>query len=244
MIRGRRYIRNWRSIMKNKQLFCFTYAGGNASFFDEIEQELTEYDVIKIEYSGHGLRRKEPYYKNFTELADDMYSLIKSSYAGGKYALFGYSMGSISLVEVLSRILETDDFPNPEHAFLAAHEPHTKVELASFSNDEIDEYVKQRTINFGAVPEVLLKNETYWRIYLPIYRADYSLISQYSFNNMRFNTTIPATVFFSETDTPTKDMLQWRDFFTGECDYYSFEGNHFFIQEHYFDVAEIIRKKF
>ena len=230
--------------MKNKQLFCLTYAGGNANFFDEIEKDLEEYNVIKLEYSGHGTRHKEPYYNSFDELSEDMYSLLKSSYTDGEYALFGYSMGSISLVEVLRKILDRAEIPAPAHVFLAAHEPHTKAELADFSSGELDEYVKQRTISFGAVPEVLLKNKTFWRMYLPIYRADYSLIGKYKFEELDLKTTIPATIFYSETDTPTKDMLQWKKFFVGSCDYYSYEGNHFFIQASHIEMAKIISEKF
>lgn len=230
--------------MKNKQLFCFTYAGGNASFFDEIEKSLTEYDIVKLEYSGHGTRHKEPYYTSFDELADDMYSLVKESYVGGEYALLGYSMGSISLAEVLRRILGTDVFPNPSHVFLAAHQPTTRTEIVDMSDGELDEYVKDRTLKFGTVPDVLLKNDVFWRMYLPIFRADYSLLAKYKFEDLKLKTTIPATVFFSETDTPIEDMLQWKSYFKGNCDYHCFEGNHFFIQEHYEEMASIISMKF
>ena len=230
--------------MKTKQLFCLTYAGGNASFFDDIEKDLQEYDVVKLEYAGHGARRKEPYYESFDELADDALSMIKDAYSGGEYALFGYSMGSISLVEVLRRILEDSMFPNPCCVYIAAHEPHTKAELADFSSGELDECVKQRTIKFGAVPETLLDNKAFWRMYLPLYRVDYSLIGRYKFENLKLKTNIPATVFYSPTDTLTDDMMQWKKYFVGKCEYYSYDGTHFFIQEHHREIAEIIRKNF
>ena len=63
--------------MNKPQLFCFTYAGGNASFFDGIERDLPEYELVKLEYSGHGTRHKEPYYQNFDELTDDIYVRVK-----------------------------------------------------------------------------------------------------------------------------------------------------------------------
>ena len=194
MILVRHYIRNYQNTMKNKQIFCFTHAGGNASFFDEIEDDIPEYTFVKLEYAGHGLRHKEDFYANFDELAEDMYLKLKNEYLGGEYALFGYSMGCISLIEVLNRILNDTDFQNPVHAFLAAHEPHTKAELSYFINGELDELVKKRTIEFGTVPEVLLNNKTFWRMYLPIYRADYSLIGNYKFENLKLKTNIPATV--------------------------------------------------
>lgn len=228
--------------MQNKlQLFCFTYAGGTAAFFDDIEKDLPEIDFLKLEYAGHGTRHREKFYSSFDELSDDMYRMLKEQYAGGEYFLFGYSMGTITLVEVLKNILADSTMMKPSHVFLAAHEPHTKAELADFSSGELDEWVKRRTIMFGAVPEKLMNNKPFWRMYLPIYRADYSLIGNYRFEELDLKTTVPAAVFYSETDTPLRDMELWKQFFTGECSFHRYEGRHFFIQEHHREMAEIIR---
>lgn len=229
--------------MCKTQMFCFTYAGGNSSFFDEIGQDLPEIDLVKLEYSGHGTRHKELFYKDFDDLADDMIEQCKRLYSGGSYSLFGYSMGSISLVEVLKRILNENILPNPSHVFLAAHEPHTKAELVDFSNTELDEWVKQRTIKFGAVPEILMNNNAFWRLYLPIYRADYSIIGKFRFEELNLTSCIPATIFYSETDTPLIDMLKWRDYFVGKCSFHCYEGSHFFIQKHHKEMAEVIKKE-
>lgn len=229
--------------MQNKpQLFCFTYAGGTSAFFDVIEKDLHDIEVIKLEYAGHGERHKEPTYQDFHELANDMVQKLKDRYIGGQYALFGYSMGSISLVEVLRKILE-EDMPYPVHVFLSAHEPHTKSELLGFTADELDEWVKRRTIEFGAVPEKLLNNNVFWRTYLPLYRADYTIIGKYEFEQLDLKTSIPATVFYSEIDTPLSDMELWRNYFIGQINYYRFDGNHFFIQEHHQEMADIILDK-
>ena len=226
--------------MSDIQLFCFTYAGGTSAFFDEIEKELNGIAVIKPEYAGHGVRHNEPFYKNFDELADDIFNKFRTLYNGGKYGLFGYSMGSITLVEVLKRIINSE-MRVPSNIFLAAHEPHTKSELSHFSSDELDEMVKLRTIRFGAVPEKLLNNQVFWRTYLPIYRVDYSLIGTYDFEELNLKADIPATVFYSETDTPLERMKQWERFFP--CCFYQFQGTHFFIRQHYQKMAEIIKSK-
>ena len=229
--------------MSIKQIFCFTYAGGNSSFFDVIEKDLYGFELVKPEYSGHGSRHKEPFYKNFSELSDDMFEKIKSQYSGGEYALFGYSMGSITAVQVLEKIINDGKMPKPDRIFLAAHEPHTKSELQNFSPDELDEWVKKRTVQFGAVPDELLNNKTFWRMYLPIYRADYSIIAKYDFKKFNLKTDIPAVIFYSETDTPLKEMKLWEKYFTGGCEYFEFSGTHFFIAQHHEEMAKIMRKK-
>ncbi len=229
--------------MRNKiQLFCFTYAGGNTSFFNEIGTEMSEIELVKFEYAGHGERHKESFYSDFNELAIDLYKEFLKSYRGGDYAFFGYSMGSISTVEVLRQVIK-NEIKKPVHVFLAAHEPHTKSELLGFKPDELDEWVKERTIEFGAVPERLINNKVFWRTYLPMYRADYTIIGKYDFDSLNLRTEIPATVFYSEDDTPYKEMKKWNRFFTGKNDYHGFEGGHFFIKEYYKEMADIIQDR-
>ncbi len=224
------------------QLFCFTYAGGAASFFDIIETDLDCVELVKFEYAGHGTRHREPLYSDFNELADDLFNQFRLSYRAGDYSLFGYSMGTISLVEVLKRIIASG-INLPKHVFLAAHGPHTKTELLGYSPEELDEWVIDRTIRFGAIPEQLVNNKAFWRMYLPIYRSDYSIIGKYDFENQDLKTKIPATVFYSETDTPKQEISLWKKFFIGECEFYEFPGKHFFIFEHHVEMATIMKNK-
>lgn len=224
------------------QLYCFTHAGGTASFFDSIERNLPEVELIKPEYAGHGMRCRESAYRDFDELADDMFCKLKCTYRGSDYGLFGYSMGTITLVEVLKRIW-AEGMPCPSHVFLAAHEPRTKSELQGFADDELDEWVKERTIRFGALPEKLIHNKTFWRLYLPLYRADFSLISHYRFEDLNLKMEVPATVFYSETDTPLEELKRWENYFRGPVEYQRYEGNHFFLLEHHIELAKRIADK-
>ena len=227
--------------MRNKeQIFCFTYAGGTAAFFDDLEKDLPGFEFVKLEYSGHGPRRKEPFYADFNALADDLYPAVKARRSQEDYALLGYSMGVISVVEILKRILADPAMKPPKRVFLAAHEPHTRIELQGFAPDELDEWVKQRTINFGTVPAKLIDNRSFWRVYLPLFRADYAMLGTYFFEELDLRTGIPATVFYSETDTPRADMELWRRYFVGDCSFHEFSGTHFFIQQHHREMARII----
>lgn len=229
--------------MSSPQLFCFTYAGGSASFFDRIEKDLPDLEIVKLEYAGHGTRHKEPFYRSFDELAADMFRQVKAQYAGGPFALFGYSMGTITLVEVLKRILDDPDMKEPCHVFLAAHKPYSQAEIAGLTQNEMQAWVKRRTIQLGALPEKLIENPSFWRMYLPLYCADYSMIGKYSFEELTLQTAIPAAVFYSETDTPRADMEHWKRYFTGDCAFYRYEGSHFFIQAHHVEMADVIKAR-
>lgn len=226
------------------RLFCFTFAGGTASFFDQLDSYIPpEMKLVKLEYPGHGKRRKEPLCQGFSELVGDLYETIREYNADEMpYALLGYSMGTIATVEILSKILKEGEFGPPVHVFLAAHEPHTKSELEDFCSSELDDLVKERTIRFGGIPEKLIHNNSFWRVYLPVYRADYGMIGRYDFNRLDMKFDIPATVFYSEADTPWVEIEKWKKIFTGECKFIRYEGNHFFIKEHTREMAETILK--
>ena len=226
------------------QLFCFTFAGGTAAFYNQLEAACTgQIDFVKLEYPGHGLRHREKLCDTFQELSADLYGQLKENYCGGDYALMGYSMGSIAVLETLQYLMRKEELLCPRHVFLAAHEPRTMVDLDKYSSDELDEYVKGRTILFGGVPEQLINNKSFWRMYLPLYKADYLMIGRYDFENLVYTTDIPATVFYSEQDTPRAEMELWKKYFTGSCEFIEYTGTHFFIDEHCREMADLIMER-
>lgn len=236
--------------MSNKLLFCFTHAGGTTTFYDQIGNNLEPgVTVVKLEYSGHGKRHKEPLFDTIQATAQDLYQSIVSAYgdklneSDSDYALFGYSMGSLVALDVLGLILSNSKLKKPTHVFIAAHEPMSKIEFLNYPQDEIDEYVKSRTIKFGGVPEKLVDNKSFWRMYLPIYKADYLMIARYEFEKIDTKTEIPVTVFYSEEDTKLEDMKHWKTFFTGHCEFIKYQGKHFFINEYHKEMADNIRHR-
>lgn len=225
------------------KLFCFTHAGGTADFFDELKQELekAEIELIAPEYPGHGRRRREKHAANFEELAEDMLEQISSHFDPAEpYAILGYSMGCITAVNVLKALYREERYPLPGHIFLAAHEPNTVSSLDGLTGEEADSVIKERVLSFGTVPDQLMENPTFWRIYLPLYRVDYRLISQFDFQTLQLKSDIPAVVFYSETDTPFSEMKKWDQYFTGDLDFFRLEGNHFFMQNHVTEMADVI----
>ena len=223
------------------KLFCFTYAGGTGEFFNILNPGLDS-KIITVcpDYAGHGKRYKEPFYLNFKQLAEDLYQIIvHETIEDAEYALLGYSMGCISVVEVLRIILERKEIVQPKQIFLFAHEPHTKADLFDYDSGEQDDLVKERTIRFGGLSESMINNKVFWRMQLPIFRADYGLIGKYDFEELHFTSDIPVTVFYSETDTPKEDMQGWQRYFT-KCELICYTGNHFFIKEHPAEITEVI----
>ncbi len=102
--------------------------------------------------------------------------------------------------------------------------------------------MKERTIKFGDVSKKLLNNSAFWKVYLPIYRADYSIISKFVFDNLTKNIDVPATVFYSETDTPYLVMKGWNKFYK-DIEFISYKGSLFFKREHTLEMADDIASR-
>lgn len=226
------------------QLLCFTCAGGTADFFDPLESCIcSDVNVIKLEYAGHGSRHREKFYSDFSELAEDMYKQLRLVYKKGEaYAMLGYSMGCISVIETLKLILKFGKIEPPAHIFLAAHAPYARKELEGFHEKISDDWICKRTVLFGGIPKELIDSRIFWRVYLPVYRADYLMISKYDFQQINLRSEIPATVFYSETDTSYAKVIAWRHFFVGKCELICYEGDHFFIKGHEQELADVIMR--
>ena len=226
------------------KLFCLPYAGGNADFYKDIKEYIenkdTRIEVIALEYPGHGSRRKENLLSTFDDLSSDVIKQMAMKFDEDDYALMGYSMGSIVASEVVRKILLGELLSKPKKIFLAAHEPRTIKMYTSLSNTIDDAAVKKRTIDFGAVPESLINNETFWRIYLPLFKADYNMILNYNFGNLSLKTNIDTTIFYSEIDTPYEIMKEWSKYYCGNLEYFQFDGNHFFLKNHFIEIGNII----
>lgn len=234
--------------MYNKRvlLFCFPFAGGTAEFYNNLEKACGDsIQFVKLEYSGHGARMKEPLCHSFDEVTNDLFPQIVKKLdvtPNADYSLMGYSMGSIALFDVLKRISEKEEIKSPKSVFLSAHQPQPIKSLRNVPAEGIDEWVKDRTIEFGGVDKKLLNNRIFWRVYLPIFKSDYQMIADYDFDKSDFRTGVPATIFYSEEDTPYAEMKEWSKYFVRKCDFVEYTGYHFFIDEYFQDMANIILK--
>lgn len=200
-------------------------------------------DVIAIEYPGHGLRSKEPLCENMHELAEDMVSMMKlKGDLDRPYSLLGYSMGTIVALAVYE-LLAKRGYRKPQNMFLAAHFPSSNSEYLRFKDAGMEKRVQEYVLEFGGIPNKVQNNATFWRVYLPIYQADFYAIGTYCFTDKKAAIDVPVVIFYAEDDTPYARMVKWKDYFGKECNFVCYNGNHFFIQAQYKNMAQVIKRE-
>ncbi|MEH2945014.1 thioesterase domain-containing protein [Lachnospiraceae bacterium KK002] len=226
---------------KKIQLFLLPFAGGDAYSFKNLTDELdSRIDAITVEYAGHGTRRKEKFIVDYQEFLEDVLSNINEQrVAGAGYAVLGYSMGSAITFDLLTKKLLDG---NPLHAFLCARGcPKYKSPTQSYYALSEDEFIS-KVMQLGGMEERLLTDKRFSNIYLRPLRADYNVWSQYKYDESDENLSCNLSVFYSSKDETCINPFGWAELTSGNVDFYEMGENHFFILQHYKEMAEIISK--
>lgn len=93
-----------RIIVNKTKLICFPFAGGSSMAFNRWKQYLdSHYELLPIDYPGHGAKGQEPFANDFEKLIDSIYGEIKDTIFKSNYILFGHSMGAWIAYEIYSK---------------------------------------------------------------------------------------------------------------------------------------------
>lgn len=223
------------------QLFCIPYAGGNAEVFDELADGFCEnIEVIKIEYSGHGKRRKEPFYGDFQEMTEDTAKQINELIdSKAKIAIFGYSMGSIVAYELYAQELLNK---MPDYMFLASHEaPDVEWDSKKYYHLEDEEffYMIQQMGGFERCTLDMLNNRFFRKLHFDPIKADYDLLCRYKMSK-KVVIDVPSVLFYSSRDIPDDKIISWIPFLGDKSKIVELGENHFFIRDHGERMNQII----
>jgi surfactin synthase thioesterase subunit len=228
---------------KRIQLFLLPYAGGSSASFRRLTDRLDgRIEAITVEYSGRGTRSREPLAGSFLEMLADAgeYCLVCRD-SGLPYAIMGYSMGSIIAYELtVQRKLPGEQ----KHLFLAAEvSPKDRaLELQKVKNPT-DEHILERARRLGGFDERMLQNERFAQVFIRPMLSDYRNFFSYRFSGCDERCGVDATVLYSDSDTAFADVQKWDELMEGTPDYYAFSGGHFFINQHYEELADIVNRK-
>ena len=227
---------------KELQLFILPYAGGSIAAFKRLTDLIDErIEAVTVEYAGRGTRAKEPLAGSIRELMDDSIAYCqKRRKEGLPYAVMGYSMGSVLAYEMMARRAVSGEF---RHLFISAEvSPKDRtLELRKIENPT-NERILERARRLGGLDERMLKNKRFFDIYIKPMLSDYRLFFEYRFSDGCEKIPVNTTFLYCQQDTAIEDVRKWGELIDGEFDFHEMGENHFFINQHFEEMAGIINR--
>jgi medium-chain acyl-[acyl-carrier-protein] hydrolase len=230
------------------RLLCFAHAGGSASVYVPWQKPLgPEIEVCAVQLPGRGARLSEPPFAGARELLDAVVPDLLPE-LDRPYAMFGHSMGTILMFEV-ARELRRRGAPQPMRLFVASFPPPEEAaRLRAIDGYPIHDVPEQVLLahlsRLGAKHvDVLMADDELKSLLLPIVRADYALLSTYTYA-AEAPLDAPITAFAGERDpfAPPAVTSKWAAETTHPLDFHVRPGGHFFLEDDRPFVLDLIRR--
>lgn len=217
-------------ISPDLRLFCFSYAGGNASSYDAWQAELDErIEVCAIQLPGRGSRYREAPCTSMSAILNPVADILLAE-SEVPYAFFGHSLGALLAFE-MTRLCKRRYMPLPVHLFVSGcAAPQCRNPSQDLHKLPDDELIVSLNEYNGTPPEILAHSEL-MKLVLPTVRADFSLAETYQYKpGDQLN--VPITVFSGRMDTHvTAEQAQgWQKETKAPINIRWCAGDHFFIK--------------
>ncbi|MER7728133.1 alpha/beta fold hydrolase [Streptomyces sp. NPDC096323] len=218
------------------------HAGGSSHALAELAQGLPgSVRVLSGQYPGRGPRTAEPLAPTLSHLVEPLAAAVEQHVAG-PLVVFGHSLGAMvgwQLVRLLeSRGHEVRGFVpascNPPHVARTAG----GGEVPLREKNEVLAYLRR----LGGLPEEVLDEPELLDLVLDIVTADFVLTQDYPTPGRVRRIACPVMAIGGEDDTavPTDQLPRWADCTEKEARWRTFDGGHFFYQEHLTEVAGLL----
>ncbi|MDQ0175270.1 thioesterase II family protein [Bacillus chungangensis] len=229
--------------MSKIKLFCIPYAGGSAVVYSKWKKLINPLIELKeIELPGRGYKMKEPLLDNMPEMVENIFKEMKNEIKP-PYALFGHSMGALITYELYKK-LKKAGYPAPVHMFISGKKsPQVAIKDLKLYHLPEDEFI-DHILKYNGTNESVFKNKELASLFIPILRADFKIVETYKFDHTDDRLDCDISVFGGTEDRTVDwdDLLQWQEVAKKKCNFYSFKGGHFFINEHTEEVVNQINR--
>jgi pyochelin biosynthetic protein PchC len=214
----------------NVRLVCLPHAGGAASYFFRLSAAMpAAVEVHAVQYPGRQDRRHEPLIDDISQLADEIFTVLRSAVAG-PLALFGHSMGAVVAFELARRLRDTGDH-GPVALFVSGRRAPSRIRQEDVHlRSDAGLIAEMRRVG-GTDPRVLLDRELL-EVVLPVTRNDYRAIETYRVTPGE-PLECPVTAFVGRSDprvTP-EEVDAWREHTTGKFEMHVCPGGHFYLDQ-------------
>lgn len=235
--------------MDNPILFCIPYAGGSSMSFINIINliNIEGLDIQCLELSGRGLRDKEPLPSSLDEVLDDLYLKVIESLDSSKRPIlfWGHSMGAILALMLSSRL--------HKQGFDIAGLMVSGMKAPSFTskNNTLSKNTRNQLFSDMLPTKHERNKETplFKKVYkkrMEIMENDVDILEKHIVKNW-LEITVPCTlaVIMGDNDElfPEPPYYQeWKLHTSGNTQWFSVKGGHFFIMQYPEKTAQILNQ--
>jgi medium-chain acyl-[acyl-carrier-protein] hydrolase len=147
------------------------------------------------------------------------------------FAIFGHSMGALVSFE-LARALRRLRAPSPVQLFLSARRaPHVPDRHAPLYDLPDSDLVAGLSRRYNGMPRAVLESADLMRMFLPIVRADLTMIETYAYvPDVPLACPISAFGGLEDGAVTRDDLAAWGDHTSGSFTLRMVAGGHFFLQ--------------
>jgi surfactin synthase thioesterase subunit len=220
------------------QVVCFPHAGGAASTYRPLAVELAgQVRVVAVQYPGRQDRHHEPVVTDLHELADRITEVLWRTPASVPRVFFGHSMGAILAYEVAQRLGDagpvaviTSARPAPSRVPVTTHHRLTDAALAN------------QVMMLGGTAAEVFEHPEMRSLLLPLIRGDYQASETYRRRgDVPLSCPLIALAGDADPTASVDDVGAWRDHTTGPFRLETFRGGHFYLQDHWPAIADLVR---
>ncbi|MFG2608496.1 thioesterase II family protein [Streptomyces sp. NPDC048514] len=210
------------------RLICFPHAGGSASFFFPMSQEMSSgIEVMAVQYPGRQDRHTEQPVASVQALAREVFSVLRH-WTDLPLALFGHSMGASVAFEV-ARLLEQEAGIEPAALFASGRNAPSQPRSNDIHRLDDDGIVAELQRLSGTDARILGDMELL-RLALPAIRSDYKAAETYRYQpGPPLGCPVVGLGGDSDIRVAVEDLAAWSDHTTGTFELQVFPGGHFYL---------------
>lgn len=230
---------------KKIRLFCLPYAGGSSSAFYKWSSHLnSSIELCPLELSGRGERFGSELFDNIDDIVEDLFVTLKKELEESvdfDYAFFGHSLGTILAYELMRKI-QQNNYKEPIHIFMSGRFPPHKEELKYIHNLPDDQFIDE-IIKLGGMPDTLVQNKEILDLFTPVLKSDYTAVETYKYTESdKWNFDISILMGNEDEEVKHYDFNEWTTYTNNKCNFFMFNGDHFFINDNITEITDIINK--
>ena len=212
------------------RIFCLPYAGGGSMQYRPWARALPEdLQLAALVFPGREERMREPCINRMAPLVAALVDAL-GPFLDRPFVLYGHSMGgliSYELAHALRRSLGVE----PARLIVSGRGAPDTLPNSDLHQLPDKEFVNALNLRYGGIPQVLLNEPELLAMFVPVMRADLTLIETHQYVPREL-LSCPITAVGGTRDRAVSEaaIQGWQRHTRGPFTAHFIEGEHFFIQ--------------